>query len=360
MGADEVVIHPPRVRDTHADAVRGAAIAALVLSHALTIATQTPQVVGLNDLIISWNMPLFFFVAGWVLALQPPRTTLETVKRRSLTLLLPYVSWIAVLWVIGYPWSGGAGGAGTWFQILFAPKEMWFLYCLFLANVVFTGVHAIGRTPFVVLAGVIVLALAATVVSKWLQPGLLTLSDLGWLLPFLAVGYYGCRISQRQPRWSTPVKFVVAAAMLVLLFATVGTTVFHMSLLRIWPLSVANGVAAELLNHAARYVLAGAGIATVWQLIRLAPTRAVQVLKRLGTATLGIYALNSPTATILRLWFPTWSVAAGPAFTVVIVLLVAAVVLALEWLITVPLARFDFTRRVFLGQWTFRPTASRV
>jgi len=92
-------------------------------------------------------------------------TPLETARRRALTLLVPYLAWIGVLWAVGYPWSGGGSGVGTWFQIALAPTEMWFLYCLFLATVLFTGVRAVGRRPAVVLSAVVLLALAATAVG---------------------------------------------------------------------------------------------------------------------------------------------------------------------------------------------------
>lgn len=352
---DEAAVRPHRPRDTHADAVRGVAIAALVLSHTLTIAAQTAQVVGLNDFVISWNMPLFFFVAGWVMALQAPHTPLQTVGRRARTLLVPYLAWICVLLVIGYPWSGNAG-VGSWFQLLFAPREMWFLYCLFLASVLFAGVRAVGRRPAVVLVAVALLALAATAASQRVQDGLLTLGNLGWLLPFLAAGYYGCRFSQRPSRLSTLAKIALAGLALALLTSAVGADLPRLSLLRIWPASVGgSGVAAALVSHTARYALAAAGIATIWQLIRLAPARVTRAMSALGTATLGIYALNSPLLTVLRLSFPGWSVAAGPALAVVVAVLVALAILGVEWLITLVLGRTSLTRGVLLGRWASAP-----
>jgi fucose 4-O-acetylase-like acetyltransferase len=362
VNTTEVVSRPRPARDTHADAVRGVAIAALVLSHTLTIATQTPQVVGLNDFIISWNMPVFFFVAGWVMALQPQRGLVGTTGRRARSLLVPYLAWIGVLWVIGYPWSGGGGGVGTWFQILLAPKEMWFLYCLFLAGVLFAAIRAAGRRPVVVLTGVILLALAITAVSQRVQPGLLTLTNLGWLLPFLAVGYYGSRFSQRPPRLSTPVKIGIAVLALVLLSFTVGADLLRASMFRVWPLSLVagSGIATQLLSHSARYALAAAGIATVWYVMRLAPAGAERAMGNLGTATLGIYALNSPLLTAMRIWFPAWSVTANPALTIVVVLLAALIVLGVEWVITTALGLNVITRRVLLGRWTRSRATSGV
>lgn len=355
---DEAAVHPHRPRDTHADAVRGVAIAALVLSHTLTIAAQTVQVAALNDFVISWNMPLFFFVAGWVMALQTPRTPLQTVGRRARTLLVPYLAWICVLLAIGYPWSGNIG-VGGWFQVLFVPKEMWFLYCLFLASALFTAVRAVGRRPAVVLVAIVLLALVATVASQRVQDGLLTLGNLGWLLPFLAAGYYGCRSSQRPPRLSTLVKIALAGLALALLSFAVGADLPRVSLLRIWPASVGgSGVAAALVSHAARYALAAAGIATVWQITRLAPAQVTRAMSALGTATLGIYALNSPLLTVLRLSFPGWSVAAGPALVVVVAALVALAVLGVEWLITLVLEHSALTRGVLLGRWASARTAA--
>lgn len=362
MKTGEVVSHSYRARDTHADAVKGVAIAALVLSHTLTVAAQTQLGVGLNRFITSWNMPLFFFISGWVMALQPPRTPLQTVGRRAQSLLVPYFAWICVLWVIGYPWSGGASGVGSWFQILLAPNEMWFLYCLFLADVLFAAVRAVGRQPAVVFAGVILLALAATVASRQGQGALLTLDNLGWLLPFLVAGYYGCRVSQRPPRLSALMKILLAGLALVLLSCGVGPDLLRVSMFGVWPFSLVawSRAAAALANHSARYALAGAGIATLWQLMRLAPARGKRVMSKLGTATLGIYAMNSPLLTVLRLWFPAWSVTANPALSIFIVLLAALIVLGVEWLLTLMLRRIALTRRVLLGQRAVPSTSSGV
>ena len=336
----------------------GVAIAVLVLSHSLTIATQTPLVAGLNNFIVAWNMPLFFFVAGWAMALQPLHTPLESAKRRALTLLIPYLAWIGVLWVVGFPWSDGGPGVGTWFQILLAPTEMWFLYCLFLATVLFTIVRTVGRRPVPVMAGVVVIALAATATSQWLPAGMLTLANLGWLLPFLAAGFYGCQLSRRSPRMSTLAKAALAVPALVLVWLAVGADVAH-AMFALWPLSLVpgGGAAASLANHAVRYALAAAGIATVWYAVRLAPARAQKALSSLGIATLGIYALNSPMLTGMRLAFPAWSVVAGPEFTVPVALVAASIVLLAEWLITAALGMNALTRIALLGRRA-KPAAS--
>lgn len=343
VSAGEIGCQQRRPRDTHADAVRGIAIAALVLSHTLTIAVQTPQVASLNDFIVSWNMPLFFFVAGWAMALQPLHTPLLTVERRARSLLVPYLAWICVLWVVGFPWSGGASGLGGWFEILFAPREMWFLYCLFLAIVLFTVIRSVGRRPVVAMGSVVLLALAATWAAQRLPGGLLTLANLGWLLPFLAAGFYGCQISRRAPRLPALAKLGLSAVAVTLLWMTVAGGL---------PLLIAGGgVVAQLLNHSLRYALAAAGIATVWQLLRLVPARAGRGFAGLGMATLAIYALNSPALTAVRILFPTWSVVADPGYTVLVVAGVALIVLGTEWVVALLLGRIGITRRVLLGRW---------
>ena len=204
-----------------------------------------------------------------------------------------------------------------------------------------------------VLGVVVVLALAATWASQRVPTGLLTLADLGWLLPFLAAGYYGCRISLGAARLPTLAKAGIALLAPLLLWLAAGTG-------PVLSLTAGNGVAGQLLSHSIRYALAAAGIATVWQLLRLCPPWASQALAGLGTATLGIYALNSPVLTAVRLWFPNWSAAAGPALTVLVVLVVAAAVLGVEWLITLVLGRIAVTSRVLLGRWPSRSATGQV
>jgi len=107
----------------------------------------------------------------------------------------------------------------------------------------------------VVLGVVVVLALAATWASQRVPTGLLTLADLGWLLPFLAAGYYGCRISLGAARLPTLAKAGIALLALLLLWLAAGTG-------PVLSLTAGNGVAGQLLSHSIRYALAAAGIAT--------------------------------------------------------------------------------------------------
>jgi fucose 4-O-acetylase-like acetyltransferase len=230
---------------------------------------------------------------------------------------------------------------------------MWFLYCLFLATVLFTMVRAVGRRPAAVMAGVVVLSLAATFAAQRIPDGVLTLNNLGWLLPFLAAGYYGCVALQRPQRFPGLAKAGFSLLALVLLWIAVGSGSVGAAIFRL----AGGGQVASLLSHSVRYALAAAGIASVWHLIRLVP-RIQPVLSRLGIATLGIYALNSPALTLMRLWFPTWSAAAGPALTVLTVVVAAAIVLGVEWIVTLALERTEITRRVLLGRWPSRSTVS--
>ena len=191
--------------------------------------------------------------------------------------------------------------------------------------------------------------------SQSAPTGLLTLANLGWLLPFLAVGFYGCRISQRPARGSALAKGALAVVALGLLWLLVGADFVH-AMFQVGPLSLVPGheAVASLVSHAVRYALAAAGIAAVWYAVRLVPSQAQKAMSSLGIATLGIYALNSPVLTGMRLLFPAWSVVAGSALTVPVVLAAASAVLALEWSVTLLLARSGVTRRVLLGRWPQR------
>lgn len=80
----------PRTRDVTLDILRVVGIAAVVVAHVWFREEWA------HAFIFSWNMPLFFFLTGYLWKDRPFR---PFVKRRSAMLLLPYAFWLVV-------WSG--------------------------------------------------------------------------------------------------------------------------------------------------------------------------------------------------------------------------------------------------------------
>ena len=77
------------------DRARGWGIILVVLGHTSTIS-------AVNSWIYAFHMPVFFWLSGY---LYTGRSFLYTVKKRSLTLLVPYFFFGALTWVYWALWE---------------------------------------------------------------------------------------------------------------------------------------------------------------------------------------------------------------------------------------------------------------
>jgi acyltransferase len=146
------------VRSGGLDAVRVVAILAVVLGH-----VWTNDVV--DRLVYPWHVAVFFFLTGYLWS--PGRSIRTEVVRRWRSVAIPYLTWLAILWVgllitrclerevrlaeLLKPLYGGA----------FATRPFsayWFLSVLFFVAVL---ARCVERLPVRVRVGVVVLGLAA-------------------------------------------------------------------------------------------------------------------------------------------------------------------------------------------------------
>ncbi|TQS93890.1 acyltransferase [Arthrobacter sp. TS-15] len=79
---------PSRARAADLDAIRLIGIAAVVVGHVWTSGPFT-------DALFAWHVPVFFILTGYLW--KPGRTVRDEITRRSKTLLVPYVAWLAVI-----------------------------------------------------------------------------------------------------------------------------------------------------------------------------------------------------------------------------------------------------------------------
>jgi fucose 4-O-acetylase-like acetyltransferase len=86
--SDTTAVRPPR--DVTLDVLRVIGIAAVVVAHVWWMTDWA------HAYVFSWNMPLFFFLTGYLWKTRPFGTM---VKRRSEMLLVPYAFWL-VVWSI--------------------------------------------------------------------------------------------------------------------------------------------------------------------------------------------------------------------------------------------------------------------
>lgn len=325
-------------RDHTIDTARGVAIVLVVCAHAIMAVRGidfTPQAFlgGLHyteafslqallvDLNYSVALPLFGFVTGITL-FYTSRSGFSLVKARSLSLLVPYFSWLALgTALVAYRHGLGAvpGNVAAGTVTAGASASLWFLYALFVCVCVFAACRS--DRALIITACVAPLVM---ITLAWQRVDILEIRDAAWLYPPLVAGYL---VVKHQPK-----RLVLPAALVTIVALPL------VAMLSPWALAFASmppvlGETAYTLTRVAGGV---AGCLLLYSVLRpLAP------LSWLGRRTLGIYALHPLVAQA--------AIAAG----VHSVWLVAPIALAGATAATLGIEQVPLVRTLLLGQ---RPT----
>lgn len=146
------------------DVVRLVALVAIVVGHVYTRDELADR------LIQSWRLPVFFLLSGYFWSVR--RTLADEVRRRSRSLLIPYVVWMAIITALTLPVRVVADPEGVRPAIIGVLlggdyigrpyTTFWFLTALFTAAAIY---RALTRTPVAVRLSVVAVGLAANVVA---------------------------------------------------------------------------------------------------------------------------------------------------------------------------------------------------
>lgn len=133
-----------RVRSAAVDAVRIVGIAAVVACHVWTEPEWS------RKFLFSWNVPIFFFLSGYLWT--PQRPLREEVKKRFSTLAIPYLVWFAIVMVLFLAKnvsSGDLSAEDLWRPVLggnFVGRPfstMWFVSALFFVAVIYRAMQVL-------------------------------------------------------------------------------------------------------------------------------------------------------------------------------------------------------------------------
>ncbi len=306
-------------RNDVVDALKYFAIALVVFTHVLRLRrefiTLSPD---LLRVIVSFNMPLFTFLSGWVLAGREGKRPLVFMKNKALGLLVPYVAWIAVEMPLRHvPPSGYLARLGNALLNPMYGMQMWFLWALFWMFAVFTLGRVVSRSDWWT-AG---LALAVGSIAFFLPGGANGLDRVTWLYPYLILGYLASKHRLALSRFDAPVTALAMLAFGALSFVKT----------RLLPLQFATGVA---------------GTVSASGIFRFMPPAIPRALAPLGRRTLGVYGWQMVV-------FPFLIVGQGWGGAIAS----WAIVLTVSTVLALVLDRFTITRAVFLGQWPRRARA---
>lgn len=116
-------------RDSDLDAVRGFAILLVMLGHCIVLNNMADGII--YDAIKAVQMPLFMLVSGWLAGQRPLFVSAgelgRQLKKRAVSCLVPFVSWIFITNVTDFP--------GKLIRVLYQPDTgLWFLLTLFLLS----------------------------------------------------------------------------------------------------------------------------------------------------------------------------------------------------------------------------------
>lgn len=232
-------------RDLKVDALKCLAILLVIATHILSLRREFQQVApSLVTWIVAFDMPLFAALSGWVLAGREGDHPGRFLRRKVLTLYVPYFAWIAVeaplrrVTVAGVPFR-------LW-QALVSPHagmQMWFLAVLFWMFVVFTLTRLVSRSD--IWTGAVALAVGA--VGLFPRLTIMGVDKIAWLYPFFVLGYLLAR-NRGELHKLVSVGWAAAAAMAAL--AVLGHAALAGSYLAALALSGAVAAVYFVLPHA--------------------------------------------------------------------------------------------------------------
>jgi fucose 4-O-acetylase-like acetyltransferase len=249
----------------------------------------------LRELLYSWHVPVFFVLTGYLW--KPQRSFGTEAKNRTLTLLVPYVVWLALLggftlWlalvngnlhvdrVERVLWGGQfAAGAPFW--------PIWFVTTLYAAALIY---RALSRAPLP-LQWLIAIVLASLALYLPGQPLKYLPLGIGLALPGLLFVLAGVTFRRVRPRLRRPL--LTSLALLVPAFALAGFGVSR-------PLDMKRLDLGTLVLSAVVAVAISVGLILLAEWIFDGRDALSGIITPLAQASLVVLFLHTPIIVVLR------------------------------------------------------------
>jgi surface polysaccharide O-acyltransferase-like enzyme len=299
------------------DALKFFAISLVPLQHLLNLRSEFNTLPGAHALvvfIVSFDMPLFVFLSGYVLfGREGTGAPFKFLWRKALALLVPYFAWVTVemarerLAMAQWPAKLGAAAIQP-----HQAYQMWFLWVLFMLFVVFTFTRLISRADL----ALVVVAIAAEAARLLPRTTVAGIDKILLLTPFLFIGYLCAKHRERlrpYERWVAVLS---------------------------WPVFAVLTLVPQPTPVLVQLPLAVSGIAAFWALFRLMPPRLIEPQAWVGRKSLGIYAGQMVLLPYLII---------GSGYVGVVLSFVAT--MAASTALATVLELTPVTRALFLGQW---------
>ena len=300
------------------DALKFFAIALVPLQHLLNLRSEFSHMPGAHQAVgfmVSFDMPLFVFLSGYVLFGREGASPLSFLGRKVLALLVPYFAWVSTEMLVEHvppaDWASTLGWAAI------QPHrgyEMWFLWVLFVLFVVFTLARLVSRADLWLAAVGLVFG------AIRLLPTIKTagLDKIALLMPYLVLGYLCAKHREKLRRFDGWLAAAGVVGFVALSFVPQPSV----------PL---------------QFAIAVGGIVTIWAAYRLLPARLISAQAWVGRKSLGIYAGQMVTLPLVLVGTGWLGVALSEVTT-----------MAASTLLAWALEQSAMTRAAFLGQWPRR------
>ena len=323
-------------RDHHIDALKGVAIILVVLGHAIQLNNPNYDNNLLFRIVYSFQMPMFFFLSGFILSTQLGNSLLNYLKKNAVRLLVPFIVWYLISYIF-VRFQTDISLPAYLFALIKSPAGgLWFLWVLFWNSFLLFAVLKIARLKnwlrwenyFII---------AAILLSRTASADFLGLSEVKQYFPYYAAGFFVCKYLDvlKGKRKIIYAVAVVAFPVLILGWKRNEFPTFYPVLLQLFN----DKGTARLIVSIYKYAVSFLGIAlSSFILAGIKGTRAYWFLCWLGTLTLDIYVCHGYF--IFGFGNGTWQY-----------LCAALVSLSLSCALTLLLVkRFKVTRLMLLGQ----------
>ena len=289
-----------------ADALRGLLILLVVLGHSLQHGDYENRVAW--NIIYSFHMAVFFTISGYVSYKENPSWTI--LPKRAKQLLLPFVSWSLLGLIIGNRLN-----LNSITEIILRPdNSYWFIYVLFVINLLFLIVNSLGKIIHNQNIALSICILSLVLIMVVTEFRIFGFQFISLYFGFYVLGYWLKKYSVQitPPNWGKYLFHVVICVLGLVWFAL---AIFWKMHEVPTPLQSFDFLPASILTYSYRYLTALVGsiffIGLAMITMNNANNKIILWLVFLGKISLGIYIIHL----FIGRWFGTWFVNLFPSET---------------------------------------------
>lgn len=315
-----------KYRIPYLDNVKGFLIILVVIGHVIQDTIGTDNII--DTYIMSFHMPLFMAVSGY--CSYKENLGLETIKKRAVQLLIPFLAWAVVKSVlvgdIGYVWT----------IIMYPDRGLWFLQALFFISSIVVIVKKINNWGGYLELFFIWILLSGLCMGLGVKT--FGLPMIGWHLPFFTFGF-------AMKQFEVVDKLKVWVVMLSLMVW--GVAGYWCSESEGIQLLSSSGTVQHLLYRIASMMVAACAIIGWFGVFRHLINKKAMMLTYLGRKTLSIYSITLTTEIAIFGLIRPWT--SKIPYSIEVVLLTIFLIcfaLMLGWLIE----KNKYTKLLFLGK----------